>query len=45
MAQQMTSLCGRLVGVIRERGEFIHELETIGNTYAQKTLEYLREGQ
>ena len=45
MARQMSALCGRLVGVTRERLVFIHELETIGNTYAQKTAEYLREVQ
>lgn len=45
MAQQMNGLCGRLFGVIRERAEFIDELETIGNIYAQKLAEYLREVQ
>ena len=45
MAQQMSSLCGRLVGVTHERLEFIHELDTIGNIYAQKTAKYLREAQ
>ena len=41
----MNGLCGRLFGVIRERAEFIDELETIGNIYAQKLAEYLREVQ
>lgn len=45
MAREMSSLCHRLVGVTRERLDFIHELETVGNTYAQKTAEYLREVQ
>lgn len=45
MAQQMNALCGRLVGVTRERLTFIQELETVGNTYAQKMAEYLREVQ
>ena len=45
MAREMTTVCGRLVGVIRERAEFIGELETVGNMYAQKTAEYLREMQ
>jgi hypothetical protein len=45
MAQQMSALCGRLVAVSCERAEFILELETIGNIYAQKTAEYLREVQ
>ena len=45
MAQQMNALCGRLLGLTRERQNFIQELESVGNTYAQKTAEYLREMQ
>lgn len=45
MAQQMNALCSRLVGVTRERSSFMQELQNVGNTYAQKTLEYLREVQ
>ena len=45
MARQMGDLCGRLLNVTRERLSFIQELETVGNIYAQKTAEYLREMQ
>ena len=45
MARQMGDLCGRLLNVTRERLSFIQELETVGNIYAQKTAEYLREVQ
>ena len=45
MAQQMNALCGRLLGVTRERASFIEELQNVGNMYAQKTAEYLREVQ
>ena len=45
MAQQVNAVCGRLLGVTRERANFIQELENVGNTYAQKTAEYLREVQ
>ena len=45
MAQEMSALAGRLLGISHERGSFILELETVGNTYAQKTAEYLREVQ
>ena len=41
----MKALCGRLVGVNRERDTFIQELETVGNTYAKKMAEYLKEVQ
>lgn len=41
----MGAIAGRLLGITRERGSFILELETVGNTYAQKTAEYLREVQ
>ena len=43
MAQQMNAVCSRLAGVNRERVSFIQELENVGNTYAQKTVEYLKE--
>ena len=45
MAQQMNAVCGRLASVNRERAMFIQELETVGNTYAQKMVEYLKEVQ
>lgn len=45
MAQQINGVCGRLLGVIRERASFIQELETVRNMYAQKTAEFLREVQ
>lgn len=43
IAQQLNAVCARLAGVKRERCALILELETVGNTYAQKTAEYLRE--
>ena len=45
MAQEMSALAGRLLGISRERGSFILELQTVENTYAQKTAEYLRQVQ
>ena len=43
MAQQMNRLCGRLNAITRERLDFIEELESVGNMYAQKMAEFLRE--
>ena len=45
MAQEMSAFAGRLLAITRERGSFILELETVGNTYAKKTAKYLREVQ
>ena len=45
MARQMGAICGKLLTITQERLSFIHELETVGDTYAQKTAEYLREVQ
>ena len=45
LARQLIGLCGRLLNVTRERASFILELESVGNNYAQRTAEYLREVQ
>ena len=45
MARQINELCLRLVAIITERGRFIEELETVGNIYAQKMAEHLKEVQ
>ena len=43
MAQQMNALCRRLLAITQERLSFIQELESVGNMYAQKTAEFLRD--
>ena len=45
MARQLNALYERLLNVTQERASFILELESVGNNYAQRTAQYLREVQ
>ena len=45
MAQKLNALCARFVGIGRDRVSFIEELETVWNSYTQRTAGYLREVQ